>query len=461
MNFSEVRCFVERFPMCLRCASGWRGRARLAGMSGVVLAACWALFLVSAASASAAGRIALVMAAEDYEKFQKSSVGVNRGKEIADALTARGFEVILSANPSNAGARAKLRDFSDKAEGADLAVAVLIGHGTALGGQSFFLPINAEIGRATDLLSRALSVTNVAQIVGRAKNGGVFFFMTSPNFDTPVEGLDARPQFNSEIGKNIVAVFSSSSRVPLSRIDATSHQAAEAFAKLLQQPAPSFGEAAKTAASGNLGLVVGSAADLSLAKPPPAPPAEQVAAAARSNAEAERRTEVEKRLEAERLARELAEKQARAEQIKTEQAQAEVQKAQADARKAQADAERAQADARKAQAEAERAQAEAERVKLEAKRVEAQAQFANARPEDSRPSNVLLVEDSQLGHKQRQLIQERLRELGLYTGAIDSIMGPLTREAIMGYQKSRRAPVTGYLTADQFDALLSRDKPTP
>ena len=31
----------------------------------------------------------------------------------------------------------------------------------------------------------------------------------------------------------------------------------------------------------------------------------------------------------------------------------------------------------------------------------------------------------------------------------------------MGFQKSRRAPVTGYLTADQFDSLLSRDKPSP
>ena len=36
--------------------------------------------------------------------------------------------------------------------------------------------------------------------------------------------------------------------------------------------------------------------------------------------------------------------------------------------------------------------------------------------------------------------------MGFYTGPIDAIMGPLTREAIMGFQKSRGAKVTGYLT---------------
>ena len=43
--------------------------------------------------------------------------------------------------------------------------------------------------------------------------------------------------------------------------------------------------------------------------------------------------------------------------------------------------------------------------------------------------------------------------MSLYTGPINSIMGPLTREAIMGYQRSRGAKVTGYLTPDQFEAL--------
>jgi hypothetical protein len=398
------------------------------------------LLLMSGVTARAAGRVALVLTAEDYQKLPKSSIGTKRGAEIAEALKARGFELIVSPNPSNATARASLRDFAAKAEGADLAFVVLIGHGVAWGGQTFFLATNTELGRATDLLSRALSTTNIAQIVGRAQTGGVFFFMTSPTFESPIEGLDPRPQFTSEAPKNTVAVFSSSARIPVSRIDAAGEQAAEALTKMLQQPSPSLSEAVKVASNGSMGAVFGRVDEISLAKPAPAPAAQSVASTA-PQAAAQRSEEIEGKLEAERRAREQAETRARDEQLRAERAQAEVLKAQADAKKAQADVERAQADAEKA--------------KQEAKRVEAQAQIAAAQVEGLRHVPVAApIEDTQLGQKQRRLIQQRLRELGLYTGPIDAIMGPLTREAIMGYQKSRSAAVTGYLTPEQFDALL-------
>nr|WP_246776882.1 peptidoglycan-binding protein [Microvirga sp. VF16] len=397
------------------------------------------------ASAHAAGRIALVLTAEDYQKLPKSSIGTKRGAEIAEALKARGFEVIVSPNPSNATARAHLRDFAAKAEGSDLAFVVLIGHGVAWGGQTFFLTTNTELGRATDLLSRALSTTNIAQIVGRAQTGGVFFFMTSPTFENPIEGLDARPQFTSEVPKNAVTIFSSSARIPVSRIDAAGEQAAEALTKLLQQPSPSLTEAIKIASNGNLGAVFGRVDEVNLAKPTPAPPTQSVAAISPQPAVGVQKTEeIEGKLEEERRAREQAETRARDERLRAERAQAEVLKAQADAKKAQADVERAQADAEKA--------------KQEAKRVEAQAQIAAAQAEQLRHVSVApTIEDAQLGQKQRRLIQQRLRELGLYTGPIDAIMGPLTREAIMGYQRSRSAAITGYLTAEQFDALLPKE----
>lgn len=406
----------------------------------------FSLLLMSTVTARAAGRVALVLTAEDYQKIPKSSIGTKRGTDIAEALKARGFEVIVSPNPTNATARANLRDFAAKAEGADLAFVVLIGHGVAWGGQTFFLATNTELGRASDLLSRALSTTNIAQIVGRAQTGGVFFFMTSPSFETAIEGLDARPQFASDVPKNAVTTFSSSSRIPVSRIDAAGEQAAEALAKLLQQPSPSLNEAIKVASNGSMGAVFGSVQEISLAKPAPAPAAPSVAAIAPQAAPVVQKSEdVEEKLEAERRAREQAELRARDDRLRAERAQAEILKAQADAKKAQADVERAQA--------------EAEKAKQEAKRVEAQAQIAAAQAEQLRHVPAAApIEDSQLGQRQRRLIQQRLRELGLYTGPIDAIMGPLTREAIMGYQKSRSAAVTGYLTAEQFDTLLPNER---
>jgi peptidoglycan hydrolase-like protein with peptidoglycan-binding domain len=413
---------------------------------------------IGAGQAQAAGRVALVMVAEDYVKLQKSSVGTKRANEIAEALRARGFDVSFSANPSNSEARASLRDFSAKTAGADVAVAVLLGHGTTALGQSFFLPVNTEVSVATDLLSRGISVTTVAQIVGRAKAGAVFFVMTVPSFPSPVDGLNARPEFTGEIGKNVVTVFSTSAKVPVSRVDAASELAADALLKVLQQPAPMLADVAR-AASNEVGLVFGAAPEMSLAKPAVV---EQVAAPAQpAPQDTQKNTEVMARLDSERTARETAEKRAREDQARAEKANAEVQRAQEDARRAQADVQKAQADARKAQADAEKAQAEAERAKAEARQIQAQAQLAKAQAEAAKASVVAAapamtppMDEKLLGQKQRQRIQERLREMSLYTGPIDSIMGPLTREAIMGYQRSRGAAVTGYLTPEQFQELM-------
>ncbi len=451
MNFSQVSRLCDPPLHHKFCAVNQYSRPNGVSTHGLMLAVALVLLLMSTIGASAAGKVALVMVAEDYQKLQKSSVGLKRGSEIADALAARGFDVTLSTNPSNAAARAKLRDLSDKIAGADIALAVLIGHGIAWEGQSFYLLANTEVDRATDLLSRALSVGSIAQVVGRAKAGGVLFFMTVPHFDNPISGLDSRPQLTSELGKNVFVVFSSSSRVPVSRVDAASEQAAEALANILKTQNPSLSEAIKAASNGNTGTVIGTATDINLAAPPTVATADPTALIIpQSPTKTASGAEAEDRLKAERQARELAEKQILAEQTKVEQARAEVQKAQADALKAQA-------EAKKAQSEAERAQAEAERAKLEAKRVETQAQTAmvNTQP----PASVKPpIDEAQLGQKQRQKIQEKLRAMSLYTGPIDAIMGPLTREAIMGFQKSRGAAVTGYLTADQFDALLPKNE---
>ena len=123
----------------------------------------------------------------------------------------------------------------------------------------------------------------------------------------------------------------------------------------------------------------------------------------------------------------------------------EAQQAQAEASRAEADAEKAKAEAQAqvARAQAEAAQEQAARVQAVAKASARTAEVAGA-----------AIDEKQLGQRQRQRIQERLRDMGLYTGPIDSIMGPLTREAIMGYQQSKHAAVTGYLTPQQFQALL-------
>jgi hypothetical protein len=400
-----------------------------------------------------------VVVGEDYQKLQKSIIGAKRANDIAEALQAKGFDVLMGANAINSRARALLLDFSQKANGADLAIALFIGHATAADGRSYFLPVNTELAVSTDLFSRGISISSVAQIASKAKDGAVIVLMTAPNFETAVPGLDARPEYAAENPKSVVTVFSSSSKVPVSRIDAVSERAADAVSKVLQQPAPSLADLVK-AASADGGAVYGVPAAVSLAKPiaPPenvaasSAPEPVLAVAQPAKSAGDLQEEQKARAEAERRAKE-EDAQAQAARLQLQQAKTDLERAKLETQRAQAEASRAQADAEKAKADAQSqvAQVQAETAKEQAARVEAEAEKASAQ---TGAVPVSPIDDNQLGDRQRQRIQERLRKMGLYTGPIDSIMGPLTREAIMGYQRSKGARVTGYLTPEQYQALV-------
>jgi hypothetical protein len=429
-------------------------------------------FLFAAASlfygtvqAHAQQRVVLVMDVQNYTKVRPSAIGAQRGDIIAQAFKDRGFTVIQSTNPTNAEARATLGDFSVKVGSADLALAVLLGHGLTSNGQTFFLPANAEIDRATDLMSRSLSITNIANIVGHAKVGGVFFLMTNPGFEPSIADTDKNPAIDGDLNRNVVSAFSTSSRVPLSRIDALAADSADALAKVLKDSSVTFDQAVKAASGGGLGLVVGAVPDLALNVPH-----QTIAVASPDGTNA---AAPSSELIAERQAREAAEKRARDEK--------------ANAEKARAEAEQSKSEARQI-AEQAMAKLNEEEARLNAMEKEHQKLMGNTQPsmaaspsmkadEESRIAAIekdhrslmaktqpmegqagmnardTLSMDAQLGPRQRMLIQQRLAELGLYSGKMDSLFGPLTREAIMGYQRAHGDPITGYLTPEEYKDL--------
>ena len=255
-----------------------RGLQRLRVVRATVVALALVLLLsVPAATdrAHADGRVAMILAAEDYQNFKRSEIGVSKGEEVAEFLRARGFDTTIAANPANAAARAALRDFAAKASNADVAVAILMGHGLSSVGQTFFLPSNASIDRSTDLLSRGLSITNIAQIVGRAQVGGVCFLMTTPNFPKPIDGIDVKPQFETNAARNVAVAFSNSARIPISRIDTAAGLAANEVLSLLQkQPNIDLRQLINACGSQQQGSIYGVAAAVSLAVSAKAQPEE-------------------------------------------------------------------------------------------------------------------------------------------------------------------------------------------
>jgi hypothetical protein len=131
-----------------------------------------------------------------------------------------------------------------------MAVEVLIGHGISSGGKTFYLPGNAEIEIATDLLSRGLSVANIGRLLDRSNKGALCFF---PN--------------------GVVAAFSNSDKTAISQIDASGLQAADSVIGVLRQPQANLLQFIQVCAAAGKGLEAGSTqqANLAASTPGPAP----------------------------------------------------------------------------------------------------------------------------------------------------------------------------------------------
>ena len=220
--------------------------------------------VAQSADAQAGGKAALVLSADEYSKFAKSATEARLGKEIASALSEHGYDVVLTENPTNSVARANLRDFALKASGADHALIILIGHGASVGDLTYFFPVNIEITKETDLFSRGLSIPGVAQIAGKAKSGAVLFLMSAPTFTENLPSISLRPTLVNPTNANVAVAFSTSDKVPASRINSVTAQAALEVSQVVKESTLRLPKLIAAATAGGMGKRVGEVPDVDL-----------------------------------------------------------------------------------------------------------------------------------------------------------------------------------------------------
>jgi Putative peptidoglycan binding domain/Caspase domain len=394
-------------------------------------------------AALAAGRVALLLGAETYQNFSSSRITVAQTNALGAVLRKQGFDVMVVGNPGNAAARAALTEFSRKAQSADFALIVAAGHFATFRSQSFFLPINVRVRRATDLLSRGISAVSLANLAGRAKSGAVAMLTTVPDIPSTVAGIGARPALAGSLPGNVIAVFSSSSKVPVSGVDSVSKQAMNELINAAKETPMMLAALVEAASAGGTGRVIGTVHETNLSQNalPPSKPVDAAAAAAAR-------------------AKEMAAKEAaqRAQDLATAKRQAEARAGEAERRAKLAEIRAREAEARAkrelATAQAQQAAAAAARAKEEAAR-KAAATKAEPRQTDTSNIQALQVVEALLGRVQRRTIQRILKTKGLYDGPIDAFFGEKTRAAIKAFQKQENAAETGYLTPDQFQKLIA------
>jgi hypothetical protein len=135
-------------------------------LSGVALLAA----LLLAAPAEAAKRVALVIGNSTYQNVNPLPNPARDAAAIADLLRQAKFDVVeASQNVRNTEMRRAIRDFSDKAADADIAVVYYAGHGIEVDGVNYLLPVDTRLERDIDVEDEAVSLDRIIRVIDPAR----------------------------------------------------------------------------------------------------------------------------------------------------------------------------------------------------------------------------------------------------------------------------------------------------
>ena len=125
----------------------------------LIIALSFLGILVSADAAKADRRVAFVVGNGAYRNVAQLPNPPVDAKAMAAALRNVGFEVVEGTNLTRDAMTEKLLDFGKKAQGADVAVFFYAGHGIAIGGTNYLLPIDADVKSEMDVkLGAAINI---------------------------------------------------------------------------------------------------------------------------------------------------------------------------------------------------------------------------------------------------------------------------------------------------------------
>jgi uncharacterized caspase-like protein len=127
-------------------------------------------FCACSHAALAEKRVALVVGNSAYENVVGLTNPAHDAAAITDMFKRAGFDVVDSKHDlKNAEMRRALREFTDKARDADIAVIYYAGHGIEVNGINYLVPVDAALERDTDAYDEAISLDRILQAIEPAK----------------------------------------------------------------------------------------------------------------------------------------------------------------------------------------------------------------------------------------------------------------------------------------------------
>ena len=130
---------------------------RLAAFVAAVLAVC-----LANQSALAGKRVALVIGNSSYQNAAALTNPANDAAAITEMFRKASFDVVESRRDLKyMDMRRALRDFADKARGADIAVIYFAGHGLEVDGTNYVVPVDAVLERDADVDDEAIGLNRI------------------------------------------------------------------------------------------------------------------------------------------------------------------------------------------------------------------------------------------------------------------------------------------------------------
>jgi Caspase domain/Putative peptidoglycan binding domain len=159
--------------------------------------------IFTAGAASAEKRVAFVVGNGAYKNVAPLPNPSVDAKAMAATLRNVGFEVVEGSNLTRDKMTERLLDFGKKAQGADVALFFYAGHGIAISGTNYLLPIDADIKSEMDVkLGAAINIDlTLEQTMGDAKVKLVFLDACRDNpFAAKIKSNSATRSVNVQTG---------------------------------------------------------------------------------------------------------------------------------------------------------------------------------------------------------------------------------------------------------------------
>jgi uncharacterized caspase-like protein len=177
---------------------------RIARFAAIIACSVLAILLCFG-PATADKRVALVIGNGAYKSVGKLTNPTNDAKAIAGMLQYAGFDVVeLHENLGIREMRQAINDFADSARDADTAVVYYSGHGIEVNGINYLIPVDAVLGRDTDVPYEAFSLDNLVQVLEPARR--LRLVMLDACRDNPFVRSMKRTAGTRAIGRGLAAV---------------------------------------------------------------------------------------------------------------------------------------------------------------------------------------------------------------------------------------------------------------